>query len=57
MNNIISLESIAKSKAAANRAVKTMSVEQVERALHNLAKTSIKISHRRTRDNSYWLAR
>ena len=37
MNNIISLESIAKSKAAANRAEKTMTVEQVERALQNLS--------------------
>ena len=43
MNNIISLESIAKSKAAANRAVKTMSVEQVERALHNLSAAAEKI--------------
>ena len=43
MNNIISLESIAKSKAAANRAVKTMSIEQVERALHNLSAAAEKI--------------
>ena len=43
MDNIISLESIAKSKAAANRAVKTMSVEQVERALHNLSAAAEKI--------------
>ena len=43
MNTTISLESIAKSKAAANRAVKTMSVEQVERALHNLSTAAEKI--------------
>ena len=43
MNTTISLESVAKSKAAANRAVKTMSVEQVERALHNLSAAAEKI--------------
>ena len=37
MNEALALQSIAKSKAAANRAVKSLDIQQIERALANLS--------------------
>ena len=37
MNEALALQSIAKSKAAANRAVKSLDIQQLERALANLS--------------------
>ena len=37
MNEALALKSIAKSKAAANRAVKSLDIQQIERALANLS--------------------
>ena len=37
MNEALALQSIAKSKAAANRAVKSLSMQEIERALANLS--------------------
>ena len=37
MNEALALQSIAKSKAAAKRAVKSLDIQQIERALANLS--------------------
>jgi len=46
MNEGIALKSIAKSKAAANRAVKSLDIQQLERALANLTAAAETIKER-----------
>ena len=46
MNEGIVLKSIAKSKAAANRAVKSLDIQQLERALANLTAAAETIKER-----------
>jgi DNA-binding protein H-NS len=46
MNESLALQSIAKSKAAANRAVKSLDIQQIERALANLSAAAEKIKER-----------
>jgi DNA-binding protein H-NS len=46
MNEAIALKSIAKSKAAANRAVKSLDIQQIERALANLSAAAETIKER-----------
>ena len=46
MNEAAALKSIAKSKAAANRAVKSLDIQQIERALANLSAAAKTIKER-----------
>ena len=46
MNESLALQSIAKSKAAANRAVKSLDIQQIERALANLSAAAEKLKER-----------
>ena len=46
MNEALALQSIAKSKAAANRAVKSLDIQQIERALANLSAAAETIKER-----------
>lgn len=46
MNESLALQSIAKSKAAANRAVKSLDIQQIERALANLSAAAEKFKER-----------
>ena len=46
MNESLALQSIANSKAAANRAVKSLDIQQIERALANLSAAAKKIRER-----------
>ncbi len=46
MNEGLALQSIAKSKAAANRAVKSLDIQEIERALANLSAAAETIKER-----------
>ena len=46
MNEALALQSIAKSKAAANRAVKSLDIQQLERAIANLSAAAKTIKDR-----------
>ena len=46
MNEALALQSIAKSKAAANRAVKSLDIKQIEQALANLSAAAETIKER-----------
>ena len=46
MNEALALQSIAESKAAANRAVKSLDIQQIERALANLSAAAETIKKR-----------
>ena len=46
MDEARALQSIAKSKAAANRAVKSMDIQQIEQAIANLSSAAEKIKER-----------
>ena len=46
MNESLAIQSIAKSKAAANRAVRSLDIQQIERALANLSAAAEKMRER-----------